>query len=231
MAIEVNPGHAGLDTLAGQSMNLIEGLELPGLLYVYGLQDRREADVWLDEGIPNAETVAGFIRTKIGVSARVGLPGEPRRRPAIGIVRRLRAEDSLPLATKIAVFVLLHVNGKIGEFPELPPVRPALLQNWTPRRGDKVLVGGNQEEGYIMEIGRDNNFYVNVQGAIYHDVLENIRPAALRIGSIVRVRTPRGWSSGVITDIVRNNAEIRDVDNNPFTYIIPDYRYVVPTTP
>jgi len=110
--IEVNPGDLNLQTLAGEAANILDGCDVPNLLYVFGTREGSEHDYYIDPMIPSVETLAVFLKAH-GYNVTIAMPYTPGRRPAIGISRDVRA-DHIEEATKLCVFVLLHLNGRLS---------------------------------------------------------------------------------------------------------------------
>lgn len=130
MALVVNRGHRGLDTLAGIVSRLLGPNEMPVDLYVYGVQDGHNFDIFVDNTIERAKHIVHFIRKNTNYSIRLGLPTAPAQIPAIALNARVREHDHREAIAQILLFMLLVVNNKINcvfEAPQSP---------WTPRKGD-----------------------------------------------------------------------------------------------
>lgn len=127
--IVINENDYGLSDLAGHALGYIGDQQLPEELYVYGLRDGYDYDVYLDPALPRAVELSAFINANTPVNSKVDLPVAPRRRPAIGLSRQLRSEPNIHLATRLAVLGLLAVNQRL----EFPP-------QWNSRVNDVVSV-------------------------------------------------------------------------------------------
>jgi len=110
--IEINPGDLNLQTLAGNATDLVDGSDLPNLLYVFGAREGSEYDYYLDPLIPNVEALAVFLKEH-GFRLTVSMPLSPAKRPAVAISRDVRAND-IEAATRLCVLVLLHLNGRLN---------------------------------------------------------------------------------------------------------------------
>jgi hypothetical protein len=108
--IEVEPGGLNLQTLAGEAAVIIQGSDLPNLLYVFGFGDA-DHDYYVDPLIPGVERLVEFLIER-EYDAAVGMPYHPKQRPAIGICKDVRA-DRIEEATELCVLALMFINNRI----------------------------------------------------------------------------------------------------------------------
>lgn len=171
----VNEGDYGLDALSGLAVTYLGDGEFPNDLYVFGLRDEYDREIYLDNRIPGAHELAQVIIDN-GFSVEVGLPSRPRRRPAIGLRRDVR-QNRLTEAAKACVLCLFAVNNRlIFENPA-----EAMRRRYAPRPGDAIRVPGSSH--YITRVRDD---LVTTEDGMEYDI-EDVRPnQAVARGHIVR---------------------------------------------
>lgn len=142
MGIVINENDVGLNDLAGLALTYTTGHDLPNDIYIYGLQNGRPYQVYIDSQLRHAEKICHFARRVMGIRCVVGLPTNPRMRPAIGMIRSFRT-DHIEQATRLAVFACFAANHRVRfTMPEWD-IRVGDMVRFNAARGTVVAIRGN----------------------------------------------------------------------------------------
>ena len=109
--IDINPGDLNLQPLAGNAALMVHGSDLPNELYVFGI-GRAEFDYYIDPTIPQVHDLVEFLKGE-GYNVYADMPFHPKKRPAVGIQRSVRAEK-IEDATDLCIIVLMFINGRLS---------------------------------------------------------------------------------------------------------------------
>jgi hypothetical protein len=208
MTLIVNRGHRGLDGLAGVVASLVGVTHLPAVLYVYGIGQEYADDIYLDDSLPRAKNVAFFIRKNTAYTVKVGLPTEPRERPAVAINFKLRIDNEhRERLAQILLFLLLVVNDKVNHV-----IEPSFGQNF-PLPGDyvKTTSGRVYVVNAVMgdKIVTDGNVFFKEQVEPYY---------GNGVGSVVRELSNETLQGRVVA--MHNNGFITVLNDNDEQYLV-----------